>query len=193
MKVGYVRVSTIEQHEERQVISLKEVGCEKVFIDKCSGKDMNRPQFQQMMDFVRDGDILYVSEFSRLARSTKDLLNIIDKLAEKNVQVISQKENFDTSTPQGKLMLTFFAGIATFEREIMLQRQREGIAIAKKAGKYKGRLKKARPKDWETYKEMYYRRELSATALAKRCKVSRPTIYLWLKEDKGQQLTEKKQ
>ena len=82
-------------------------------------------------------------------------------------------------------MLTFFAGIATFEREIMLQRQREGIAIAKKAGKYKGRLKKARPKDWETYRDMYYRRELTATALAKRCKVSRPTIYLWLKEDKN--------
>ena len=193
MNVGYVRVSTIEQNEERQIKALESLGCEKLFIDKCSGKNTDRPKFQEMMNYVREGDTLYVSEFSRLARSTRDLLNIIDELEAKNVHVVSQKENFDTETPQGRFMLTVFAGIAEFERTLMLQRQREGIAIAKAQGKYKGRLKKARPKDWETYKEMYYRRELSATALAKRCKVSRPTIYLWLKEDKGQQLTEKKQ
>ncbi len=192
MNVGYVRVSTIEQNEERQIKALESLGCEKLFIDKCSGKNTDRPKFQEMMNYIREGDTLYVSEFSRLARSTRDLLNIIDELEAKKVHVVSQKENFDTETPQGRFMLTVFAGIAEFERTLMLQRQREGIAIAKAQGKYKGRLKKARPKDWETYKEMYYRRELSATALAKRCKVSRPTIYLWLKEDKGQQLTEVK-
>ena len=183
MKVGYVRVSTIEQHEERQVISLKEVGCEKVFIDKCSGKDMNRPQFQQMMDFVRDGDILYVSEFSRLARSTKDLLNIIDKLAEKNVQVISQKENFDTSTPQGRLMLTFMQGIAQFERDLIKERQAEGIAIAKEQGKF-AKPVTPKPAGWKELYSQYKQREITATALAKKLGISRSLLYKWIREEK---------
>lgn len=186
MKVGYVRVSTIEQHEDRQIKALEELGCEKIFTDKCSGKNTDRPAFSEMMSFVRDGDTLYVSEFSRLARSTRDLLNIIDELKVKNVHVISQKENFDTDSPQGKFMLTVFAGIAEFERTLMLQRQREGIAIAKAQGKYKGRLKKKRPVNYDYYKDLYYRRELSATAFAKKCHVSRPTLYGWLKEDKEQ-------
>lgn len=98
-----------------------------------------------MIDFAREGDTIYVSEFSRLARSTKDLLNIIQDLREKGVQVISLKENFDTSTPAGELAMTVFAAIATFERKIMLQRQAEGIAVAKAKGVYKGRQKKKSP------------------------------------------------
>ena len=188
MKVGYVRVSTVEQNEERQIKALEEIGCSKIFVDKCSGKNTDRPKFKEMMNFVREGDTLYVSEFSRLARSTKDLLNIIDELKAKNVHVISQKENFDTSTPQGKFMLTVFAGIAEFERTLMLQRQAEGIAIAKAQGKYKGRLKKKRPADYEYYKNQYYHREISATLFAKRCFVSRTTLYSWLREDKEKHL-----
>lgn len=183
MKVGYCRVSTIEQNEERQIQSLKDAGCEKIFSDKCSGKDTNRPGFTQMMEFIREGDVLYVSEFSRLGRSTKDLLNIIEELNSKDIHVISQKEDFNTSTPQGKLMLTFFAGIATFERELMLQRQREGIEIAKAKGKYKGRQEKKRPPEWEEWKALYDQRKITATELAKRCKVSRPIIYKWFNEE----------
>lgn len=193
MKVGYVRVSTIEQNEDRQLKELEDLGCERIFSEKCSGKDTNRPKLQEMLTFVREGDILYVSEFSRLARSTKDLLLILDELQKKKVQVISLKEQLDTSTPQGKLMLTFFAGIAEFERTLMLQRQKEGIAIAKAKGKYKGRVKKKRPLDWAIYAEMYWRREISLSALARQCRCSRPTAYMWLREDKEQQLTEKKQ
>ena len=101
MRIGYVRVSTLEQHEERQKIELSEKAfVEKIFLDKLSGKDIARPQLQAMIEFAREGDIVYVSEFSRLARSTKDLLDIVHQLKEKDVQVISLKENFDTSFPQ---------------------------------------------------------------------------------------------
>ena len=114
MKVGYIRVSTVEQNEGRQVKDLQATaGVEKVFMDKLSGKDTNRPQFNAMLEFVREGDTVVVSSYDRLARSTADLLATIETLKAKGVNVISMKEQLDTSTPQGKLMLTFFAGIAT--------------------------------------------------------------------------------
>lgn len=139
MYVGYARVSTTEQNEARQLNALQEHGCERVFLDKLSGKDTNRPELQALLNFVREGDTVIVSEYSRLARSTGDLFSLIRQLTDKGVQVRSLKENFDTSTPQGKLMLTIFAGLAEFERELTLERQREGIAIAKAEGKYHGR------------------------------------------------------
>lgn len=150
-KIGYARVSTIEQNEARQVTALKELGCEKIFIDKQSAKDTNREQFNRMCNYVREGDTVIVTEYSRLARNVKDLLAIIDDLHNQNVNLISIKENFDTSTPQGSLMLTIFAGLSEFEREMILQRQREGIAIAKRAGKYHGR--KPLPFDEEAFRK----------------------------------------
>ena len=111
------------------------------------------------------------------------MLSILDELQKNNVQVISLKENLDTNTPQGKLMLTFFAGIAEFERTLMLQRQREGIAIAKAKGKYKGKPQKKRPDNWEELKNKYMTRQIKLAKIARLCKVSRPTLYKWLKED----------
>ena len=138
MRVGYVRVSSVEQNEERQIVALKQkADVEKFFVDKVSSKSSNRPKFDEMMNFLREGDELIVSEFSRLARSTTDLLNIVDSLTKKDVKVLSLKEQLDTSTPQGRFMLTIFGAIAEFERELILQRQREGIQIAKAAVKYK--------------------------------------------------------
>lgn len=183
MRVGYIRVSTVEQHEDRQVKDLTEnAKVSKVFMDKLSGKDTNRPQLNAMLDYVREGDTLVVSEYSRLARSTKDLLNIIDTLENKGVTVISMKEKLDTSTPDGEFMLTVLAGVATLERKLMLQRQREGIAIAKANGKYKGRQSKQKPDDWESLKAMYMSRQITVSEIAKRCDVSRPIVYKWLKE-----------
>lgn len=183
MRVGYIRVSTVEQHEDRQVKDLTEnAEVSKVFIDKLSGKDTNRPQLNAMIDYVREGDTVVVSEYSRLARSTRDLIDIIETLQNKGVTVISMKEKLDTSTPQGEFMLTVFAGIATLERKLMLQRQREGIAIAKANGKYKGRQSKQKPDDWESLKAMYMSRQISVSEIAKRCDVSRPIVYKWLKE-----------
>ena len=150
MRVGYVRVSSVEQNEERQIVELKQkADVEKFFVDKISSQSANRPKFDEMMNFLREGDELIVSEFSRLARSTTYLLNIVDTLSKKNVKVRSLKEQLDSSTPQGRFRLTIFGAIAEFERELILQRQREGIQLAKAAGKYRGRNAKKRPKDFD--------------------------------------------
>ena len=139
--IGYARVSTEEQNEARQLESFRTFSepIGKIFIDKCSGKNMNRPQLKAMLDYVREGDVVVVSDFSRLARSTKDMLQIVQDLSDKGVGLISMKEHLDTDTPQGKFMLTVFAALAELERATILQRQREGIEIAKAEGKYKGR------------------------------------------------------
>lgn len=139
MKVGYARVSTAGQNTTCQDVVMEQLGVEKVFIDKMNGKNNDRPQLKEMLSFVREGDTLVIESFSRLARSTKDLLEIVGELEKKNVKFISQKENIDTSTPTGKFMLTVFAALAQLERETMLARQREGIELAKAEGKYKGR------------------------------------------------------
>ena len=138
-KIGYVRVSTTEQNTIRQEILMEELGVEKIYIDKASGKNADRPKLKAMMAFVREGDVVIVESISRFARSTNDLLALVEELNEKNVQFVSQKELIDTSTPQGKFMLTVFGAMAELEREQTLQRQREGIAAAKAEGKYKGR------------------------------------------------------
>lgn len=143
MKLMYQRVSTEEQNESRQLAMAKELGIEEkyIFLDKASGKNTNRTEFQRMMNFVREDDIVYVESISRIARNTADLLNIIAELQKKGVEFVSLKENIDTTTPQGKFMLTVFGAMAELERESILQRQREGIAIAKAEGKYQGKPK----------------------------------------------------
>ena len=118
---------------------MEELGVDKVYIDRCSGKNTDRPQLKAMLDFIREGDEVIVESFSRLARSTKDLLDLVEQMKVKGVTFVSQKENVDTSTPQGRFMLTVFGAMAEMEREVTAQRRDEGIAIAKAEGKYKGR------------------------------------------------------
>lgn len=139
--IGYARVSTVEQNEARQIVAFEGYSekITKTFIDKMSGKNTDRPQLQAMLSYVREGDVVVVSDFSRLARSTRDMLQIVQELTDKGVGLISLKESVNTDTPQGRFMLTIFAALAELERETILQRQREGIAIAKQQGKYKGR------------------------------------------------------
>ena len=184
MKVGYVRVSTITQHEDRQLVTMEKFGVEKLFQEKVSGKDKNRPQLQQLLDFVREGDTVIIHDFSRLARSTKDLLEIVEYLNNKKVALISAKENLDTSTATGKLMLTMIGAINEFERTNLLERQREGIAVAKKKGKYKGR-KEVKIDNFEQYYNKYLNREITKTQLAKELNISRPTLDKLIKEYKG--------
>ena len=131
MKIAYVRVSTVEQNEARQIEALKKYDVDKWFTEKVSAKDTNRPQLQAMIDFAREGDTIYIHDFSRLARSTADLLKLVEQLQAKGVHLVSNKENIDTSTPTGRLMLTMIGAINEFERCNLLERQREGIAIAK--------------------------------------------------------------
>ena len=181
LNIAYVRVSTIEQNEARQLEALEKYDIEKWFTEKVSGKNTDRPQLQQMLDFAREGDTIYVHDFTRLARSTKDLLNIVELLKTKGVHLVSNKENIDTSTPTGKLMLTFLAGIAEFERENLLERQREGIAIAKRNGVYKGRKPFSSDKLEKLYPE-YLSRKINKTEFAKRLGISRPTLDRLIKE-----------
>ena len=181
--IAYVRVSTIEQNEGRQVEALQKYNIEKWYIEKVSGKDTNRPKLKEMLDYIREGDTIYIHDFSRLARSTKDLLEIVEFLKVKDVHLVSNKENLNTSTPNGKLMLTMIAAINEFERENLLERQREGIALAKKQGKYKGRQVKVISDDiFDKAYTKYKIREINKTQLANELKISRPTLNKLLKE-----------
>lgn len=139
MKIGYIRISTPDQNTARQEVLMRELGVEQVFIDQMSGKNADRPELKRMMAFVRKGDTVIVESISRFARNTRDLLDLVDQLSKKNVEFVSKKEAIDTSTPTGKFMLTVFGAVAELEREYILQRQREGIAIAKQKGVYRGR------------------------------------------------------
>lgn len=175
MRLAYVRVSTVEQNEERQIEGLEKYNIEKWFTEKASAKDTNRPELQNLLEFAREGDTIYIHDFSRLARSTKDLLDLVDTFNRKKINLVSNKENLDTSTPTGKLMLTMIAAINEFERANLLERQKEGIAIAKRKGIYKGRKAVSIP-DFETYYHRYLRREISKSELAKELQISRPTL-----------------
>lgn len=185
MVIGYIRVSTSDQNEARQVEALKKENCEKFYIDKCSGKNLQRPEFKKMMDFIREGDTLIISEYSRLARSTSDLLSIVNTLNSKGVQLISLKEKLDTTTAQGKLMLTMFAALSEFERELILERQREGIAIAKEQGKYKGR--QPIPYDEKSFLiecSRWLRKEQTATETMRRLNMKPNRFYRLVKKHK---------
>lgn len=187
MKVAYIRVSTVEQNEARQLEAMQSKGIEKYFTEKVSAKDANRPQLQAMLDYVREGDVVYIHDFSRLARSTKDLLDIIEQLHKKGVSLISNKESIDTSTPQGKLMVTMLGAIYEFERANLLERQKEGIAIAVKEGKYKGgQVKKIDDKTFNKFYQQYQSRQINKVQFAKALGISRPTLDKLLR-DKGLQ------
>lgn len=176
MKVGYVRISTKEQNTARQDVLMEELGVEKIYTDKVSGKNMERPELHKMMDFVREGDVVIVESFSRFARNTRDLLDLTATLTEKGVQFVSKKESIDTSTPAGKFMLTIFAALAEFERENLLERQAEGIAVAKSEGRMNGRPQKA----VDTFEMVYLdckAGKISASAGARKLGISRSTWY----------------
>lgn len=128
MRYGYVRVSTVHQDTARQEVLMKELGVDKVFIDKCTGKNTKRPMLEELFRALKAGDVVVVESYSRMSRSTTDLLTIVEKLGEMGVGFISRKEAVDTSTPTGRMLLTVIAGLNQFEREVMLERQRESIA-----------------------------------------------------------------
>ncbi len=184
MNIAYVRVSTVEQNEQRQIQGLEKYNIDKWFKEKVSAKDINRPKLQEMLEFAREGDNIYIWDFSRLARSTKDLLELVELIQKKKINLISVKENLDTSTPTGRLMLSMIGAINQFERENLLERQREGIAIAKAKGKYKGR-KEISIENFKEYYEKYMRREVSKSGLAKELNISRPTLDKLIKNYKG--------
>ena len=176
MKIGYVRVSTEEQNTARQEIMLRELGVDELFVDRASGKSADRPELNRMMNFVRRGDTVIVESISRFARNTRDLLDLVERLTEKQVEFVSRKEAIDTTTPTGKFMLTVFAAVAELEREYILQRQREGIAIAKQQGKYRGRPPKVYP-DFERIAARWQKGEITAVQAMKQLGMSKTRFY----------------
>lgn len=176
MKIGYIRVSTQEQNTLRQEVLMEALGVDQIYIDKMSGKNAERPQLKEMISYVRRGDTVIVESISRFARNTKDLLELVEQLAAKEVVFISQKEAIDTATPTGKFMLTVFGAVAELEREYILQRQREGIEIAKTKGKYKGRKPISSP-DFDKVAAQWRRGELTAVQAMKRLGMSKATFY----------------
>ncbi len=185
MKIAYIRVSSVEQNEQRQIEAMKNYDIEKWFVEKISAKDTNRPKLQEMLEFAREGDTIHIHDFSRLAHSTKDLLDIVEKLTAKGVHLVSNKENIDTSTPTGKLMLTMIGAIAEFERQNLLDRQREGIAIAKREGRFPGGKRKKVTGFEEGYAR-YKDRKISKAKLAKELGISRPTLDKLIEEYEGE-------
>ena len=175
MQIAYIRVSTVDQNEQRQVDAMQRYDIEKWFIEKVSAKDTNRPKLQELLDYAREGDVVHIHDFSRLARSTKDLLDIVELFNSKGVTLVSNKENIDTSTPTGKLMLTMIGAINEFERTNLLERQKEGISIAKRNGAYKGRKAISIP-NFEHHYKRYMARTVNKAQLARELGISRPTL-----------------
>jgi len=182
-KIGYIRVSTEHQETARQQEIMDSYQVDRIFSEKLSGANTDRPQLRAMLDYVREGDTLYIESISRLGRSTKDLLNIIDTLTDKGVTLISHKEKIDTNTPTGKFMLTVFAALSQLEREQLKQRQREGIEIAKAQGKYTGR--KPIPTDWTRFGQLYWEwraKNITGRDFMRRMDMSSNTFYRRVRE-----------
>lgn len=182
-KIGYIRVSTQDQETARQEELMKSIGADRIFCEKISGKNTDRPEYQKMMEYVREGDVLYIESISRLSRSVRDLLKIVDTLTEKGVEIVSAKEKIDTSTPQGRFVLSVFAALSELEREQTLERQREGIAIAKANGKYKGR--KPVRYDNEQFDRLFGQwsdGKITAKEFQNRMKMTHTTFYRRIRE-----------
>ena len=183
MQVGYIRISTVGQNTARQEVLMRELGVEKVFVDRMSGKSADRPELKAMMAFVRQGDTVVVESISRFARNTKDLLELVEQLTAKGVEFVSKKEAIDTTTPTGKFMLTVFGAVAELEREYILQRQREGIAIAKEQGKYTGR-KPIQTPEFEQVTARWRSGAITAAEAMRMLHMSKATFYRKVKHQR---------
>lgn len=188
-RIGYVRVSTYSQTTARQDDAMAELGVDRLFVEKISGKNANRPELKKMLEYVREGDTVVVADISRLARSTRDLLTIVDTLNKKKVEFVSLKEAIDTTTPQGRFVLTIFGALAELERENILFNQKQGIEAAKARGKKLGRPSMDFPKNWERVYNQWKVGKVSPTDAAKELKLKRPTFYLMTKRWELRELT----
>jgi DNA invertase Pin-like site-specific DNA recombinase len=177
--VGYIRVSSLDQNTERQLDGLK---LDKVYTDKASGKDTKRPQLKAALEYLRDGDKLIVHSLDRLARNLVDLKNVVSELTARDVTIEFVKERLvftNEDNAMSNLLLSVMGAFAEFERSLIRERQREGIALAKKAGVYKGRKPSLTPERVNELRKRVKAGEKKA-ALAREFKISRETLYTYL-------------
>lgn len=183
MNIAYIRVSTAEQNTGRQIEAMSRYAIDKTYEEHISGKDMNRPELQAMLSFVREGDNIYIESISRLARNTLDFLKIVELLTDKKVGLISLKEKIDTTTPQGKFMLSVFAALYQLERDNTKERQREGIDLALREGRAYGRPKTRIIDDaFIKYYEQWKAKKITATKAIESIGASRQGFYAMVKE-----------
>ena len=175
-KIGYARESTAEQNLDRQTDALEAQGIERVFLEKISGVSADRPELRRMIDFVREGDTVVVESISRLARSTRDLLAIVESLAEKSVDLVSMKESIDTQTPTGRFMLSVFAALSELERETLRGRQREGIDAARRRGVRFGRPRTEFPESWDAIYGAWRSGSITAAEAIRVTRLAKPTF-----------------
>lgn len=187
MKIGYARVSTVGQNLDGQLEALRQEGCQKIFKDKSTGRNTDRQGFKDLMDFVREDDVVVVYDFSRISRSLQDLLNIIAEFEKKKVSFVSIKEQMDASTPSGKLFISILGSINQFQVDLQKEKQAEGIKAAQAAGKYDncGRKQVTKPANWDANYDLWKQRLITATEFMSRCGLKRTTFYKLLKEEQA--------
>ena len=187
MKIGYARVSTQEQNLERQLDALNAAGCERIFNEKMTGTRSDRPELKMMLLTLREGDTLVVESFSRLSRSTKDLLDLVDKLTAMGIHLVSLKEKLDTTTATGKMMLTMLSALSQFERDLIAERTREGLKAARSRGRAGGRPRLGSAKDKRQALAMYDANVMTNAEIAEKFGVSLSTLNRWIRERKDEQ------
>jgi DNA invertase Pin-like site-specific DNA recombinase len=176
---GYARVSTQQQDLNRQIDQLEQYNCTEILTEKMSGTKSNRPELLRLKDKTRPGDTVVVESFSRLARSTKDLIELVEHFEKNNIKLISIKENFDTHTPQGKLMLTVFQAFSQFERDLIVQRTKEGLASARARGR-KGGRPRVKEKDITKALKLYNSQQYSIREITEMTGISQATLYRYI-------------
>lgn len=183
MVFGYARVSTEEQNLDRQIDQLKRYGADEIIQEKITGTKVDRPQLNRLMDKLRSGDIILITDLTRLSRSTKDLFNLVELIEKKGVNIKSLKESWlDTTTPQGKLMFTFIAGISQFERDLISQRTKEGLIAARARGRVGGRKSKLDSKKKKAIYDLYQAKETPVKDICSTFDISKPTMYKVIEE-----------
>jgi DNA invertase Pin-like site-specific DNA recombinase len=184
MKIGYARVSTEEQNLDRQLDILKLAGCDRIYEEKVSGIKKERPELKKILDQLRSGDVLIVADITRLSRSIKDLFCLVEQIEKEGANIKSIKESWvDTTTAQGKLMFTIFAGISQFERDLISQRTIEGLNAARARGK-KGGRPRLNEKNIKLAVKMYNSKNYSISEITKATSVSKTTLYRYIRNDK---------
>lgn len=179
MIIGYARVSTQDQNLDRQLDSLNTKGCERIYQEKMTGTTAKRPEFEKMMATLRKGDTLVTDSFSRLSRSTKDLLAIIEQLDQMGVVIVSLKENLDTSTATGRMMLTMLSALSQFERDLISERTHDGLKAARARGRMGGRPRVKESKVKQALK-LYDSQSMSVSEITAAVGISVPTLYRYL-------------